>query len=182
MSAMDAFCVTRTMHFQEPANKQSAISFLLCVWIVAGIHGRWCDCVGAKGKGLLPSAGCLGVQLVLIMQPDDGWAFCSEPVALHGWYMGGIASFWLNMFKNTELVRGPWCSFARVIGQAFLQSGHLWLWRRVSAVYGRMAGSVFFYVEGLVFFAACRVDAVWWDTRVGGHLACARAIYHARSL
>ena len=97
-----------------------------------------------QGQRVVAFSGCLGVQLVLIMQPDDGWAFCSEPVALHGWYMGGIASFWLNMFKNTELVRGPWCSVARVIGQAFLQSGHLWLWRRVSAVYGRMAGSVFF--------------------------------------
>ena len=32
------------------------------------------------------------VQLVLIMQPDDGKMFCSEPVALHGCYMGGIAS------------------------------------------------------------------------------------------
>jgi len=50
---------------------------LLCVWIVACIHGRWRDCVGAKGKGLLPSAGCLGVQLVLIMQLNDGWAFQS---------------------------------------------------------------------------------------------------------
>ena len=115
MSAMDASCVSRAMHFQEPANKQTAISFLLCVWIVACIHGKWRDCVGATGKGSLPSA-VAGCAANLIMQPDDGRAFCSEPVALHGWYMGGIASFWLNMFKNTELVRGPWCSVARVIG------------------------------------------------------------------
>jgi hypothetical protein len=50
------------------------------------------------------------VQLVLVMQPDDGRAFCSEPVALHRWCMDGIASFWFNMLKNTELVRGFWCN------------------------------------------------------------------------
>ena len=69
--------------------------------------------------------------------------FCSEPVALHGWYMGGIASLWFNMFKNTELVRGLWCSVVQVICQACLQSDCLWLRLRVSAVYGTMAGSVF---------------------------------------
>ena len=67
------------------------------------------------GQRVAAFSGCLGVQLVLIMQPDDGRAICSELVALHGWHMGGIASFWLNMFKNTELVRGLWCSVAQVI-------------------------------------------------------------------
>ena len=56
MSAMDAPGNAHSKHFQERAMTQSAISFLLWVWIVACIHGRGRHCFGAKGKGLFPSA------------------------------------------------------------------------------------------------------------------------------
>ena len=56
MSAMDAPGIAHSEHFQERAMTQSAISFLLEVWIVACIHGRGRHCFGAKGKGLFPSA------------------------------------------------------------------------------------------------------------------------------
>ena len=73
--------------------------------------------VGGATASVPRATGCCPqqlhcVQLVLIMQPDDGWAFCSEPVALHRWCMDGIASLWFNMLKNTELVRGFWCNVA----------------------------------------------------------------------
>lgn len=56
MSAMDAPGNAHSKHFQERAMTQSAVSFLLWVWIVACIHGRGRHCFGAKGKGLFPSA------------------------------------------------------------------------------------------------------------------------------
>ena len=68
-------------------------------------------------------------------------------------------------------------SVRRFCSQAASGSGCVWV------LFTAERQVVLFYVEGALFLvAACRVDVVWWDTRVDDDLACAQTKYHTRSL